>query len=580
MFNTFRHNISLPIISKTIILILFLASNELLAQTSEIQLRKKIIQYSNSNNFKECIDSGIQYLEKYGSDSLKSYLLKVKNYLSDYDPNNFGQIKRDLEVIIELSPKIIPLYAIYSGLGEITFSIMYKDNLPAKDKKKILDFSTSYFYKALDFITTDSFKTKSIVYQKMANIIRHYGDKEAAFAADLVSFKYDPDNYDIGLKAATYYEYIGNSDSAQSILIRLYKSLKNKNAYQNIYDFLGDHSNSCNAKIVYYFKALSQGVRDPSILYCKIADEYFPDKPDSSIENYSKAIRLGYINDQISMRLGLLYNLKMNCKKAIYYFDKVKNWKDKPTFYIDSFAGCYADIGDYSKAIKLYAKSKNHAQMAYNYLNLKYYKQAIDVYLSAIKNAKVKKWPNVQDKKDYLGWHYFNLAETYASIDKRTNAFNAFERASAYLNKKDAIAIDLKYNIEFYRILKDNIGWDFLSYDGEFLYLYKKNEISKRGKLIRAWIKKVIFPYLNNLSTIMKTIKKDHPREMKKYNDYYYSLLLYEFDSSKEKARCLRSLDYTDKGECIKSLDFQNPGWDVIFPKGISEYWVSNLYNM
>ncbi len=266
MLNTVKHNISLSLTSKTIILILLLVCNGLLAQTSEIQLREKIIQYSNANNFKECIDSGVKYLEQYGSDSLKSYLSKVKNDLSNYNPNNFERIKKNIDKVIRLSPKVIPLYAIHSGLGEVTFWMMYKDNLPVKDKKKILNFSTSYFYKALDLIPKNSFKAKSIVYRNMADILRRYGDNGSADAADLIAFKYDPNNYTIGLKVASYYEYIGNTDSTQSILIRLYNSLKGKTPYQGLFDFLGDHFNGSKAKITYYSKALSQGVRNPSAL--------------------------------------------------------------------------------------------------------------------------------------------------------------------------------------------------------------------------------------------------------------------------------------------------------------------------
>jgi hypothetical protein len=579
MYNQINHNPASSIISKTIFIILFLAGNEF-AQSSEIQSQKRIIQYFNSNKFKECIDSGVKYLELYGSNPLKNYLSKVKEGFSNYDPNNLEQISKYIDKVIDLSPKIIPLYAIYAGIGEVSFWMMYKDNLPAKEKKKILNFSTSYFYNALDYVAKDSFKARSIVYQKMANIIRHYGDKGAADAADLIAFKYDPDNIDIGLKIASYYEIIGNSDSTQSILIRLYNSLKNKNVYQGIFDFLGDHFSNSNTKITNYFKALSQGAIDPSVLYSKIADEYFPYKPDSAIDNYKKAIKLGLSNDKILVRLGLLYNLKMDCKTAIEYFNKVKSWNNEPTIYADSYAGCYADIGDYNKAIKLYTISKNHSQIAYSYFNLKYYRQAIDVYLLDINNAKTKKWTNAIDKKNYLSWHYYNLAETYAATDERTEAFNAFVNANNYMNKNDALAMDLKNDIEFYRILKDNVDWDYLSEDDEFLYLYKKNEISKHGKLIQAWIKKVIFPYQKNLPTIKIAIKNDHPNDMKKYDDYYYTLTLYEFDTSKQKARCLRSSDYTYNGICLKSINFSNPEWSVTFPKGLSEYWVSSLYSM
>jgi hypothetical protein len=579
MYNQINHNPSSSIIFKTIFIILFLAGNEF-AQSSEIQSQKRIIQYFNSNKFKECIDSGAKYIELYGSNPLKNYLSKVKEGFSNYDPNNLEQISKYIDKVIDLSPKIIPRYAIYAGIGEVSFWMMYKDNLPAKDKKKILSFSTSYFYNALDYVTKDSFKARSIVYQKMANIIRHYGDKGAADAADFIAFKYDPDNFNIGLNVASYYETIGKSDSTQAILIRLYNSLKDKNAYQGIFDFLGDHFSNSNAKITNYFKALSQGAKDSSILFCKIADEYFPYSPDSAIDNYKKAIKLGLSNNKIFVRLGLLYNLKMDCGTAIYYFNKVKSWENEPAFYADSYAGCYADVGDYNKAIKWYAISKNHSQIAYSYLNLKYYRQAIDVYLLDINRAKKKKWPNVIDKKNYLGWHYYNLAETYAAINERTDAFNAFANANIYLNKSDARAMDLKYDIELYRILKDNVGWDYLSDDEEFLYLYNKSETSKHGKLIQAWIKKVIFPYQKSLPTIKIAIKNNHPNDMKKYDDYYYTLSLYEIDTSKQKARCLRTSDYAYNRACLKSINYDNPEWSITFPKGLSEYWVSGLYGM
>jgi hypothetical protein len=579
MYKQNNHHPSSSIIFKTIFIILFLAENEF-AQSLQIQAQNRIIQYFNSNKFKECIDSGVIYLEMYGSKPLKTYLTKVKEGFSNYDPNNLDQISKYIDKVIDLSPKIIPLYAIYAGIGEVSFWMMYKDNLPAKDKKKIMNFSISYFYNALNCITNGPIKARSIVYQKMANIIRQYGDKGAADAADLIAFKYDPDNIDIGLKVASYYELIGNTDSTQSILIRLYNSMTNKNVYQGIFDFLGDHFSNPNAKITNYFKALSLGAKDSSFLYCKIAEEYFPYKPDSAIINYKRAIRLGLSNDKILVKLGLLYNLKMDCKTAIEYFNRVKSWNTKPAIYADSYAGCYADIGDYNNAIKLYTISKNHSQIAYSYFSLKYYKQAIDVYQLDINRAKIKKWPNANDKKNYLGWHYYNLAEAYAAIDERTEAFNTFVNANNYMNKIDALAMDLKYDIEFYRILKDNLGWDYLSDDDEFLYLYKKNEISKHGKLIQAWIKKVIFPYQKNLSTIMFSIKNDHPNDMKKYDDYYYTLLLYQFDTSKQKARCLRFSDYTYNGICLKSFNFDNPEWSITFPKGLSEYWVSGLYRM
>jgi len=576
MFNQIKHNLSSSTISKTILIILFLAGNEL-AQSSETQFQKKINQYFNSNNFKECVETEAKYLELYGSDSLKNYLSKVKEDLSNFDLNNFDHIEKSIDKIIDLSPKMIPLYAIYTGIGEVSFELMYKNNLPSNDKKKILNFSTSYFYKALDFITTDSFNARSIVYQKMANIFRHYGDKGAATAADFIAFKYNQDNIDIGLNVASYYETIGKSDSTQAILIRLYNSLKNKNAYQGIFDFLGDHFINSNAKINNYLKALSQGAKDSSVLYCKIADEYFPYKADSAIDNYKKALKLGLSNNKILVRLGLLFNLKMDCRTAIYYFNKVKSWENEPSIYADSYAGCYADVGDYDKAIKWYTISKNHSQIAYSYLNLKYYRQAIDVYLYDINKAKNRKWPNVIDKTNYLGWHYYNLALTYAAINERTEAFNAFVNANTYLNRNDALAMDLKYDVEFYRILKDNIDWDYLSDDDAFLYLYNKNRISNHGKLIQVWIKKVIFPYNKNLSKIRMTIENDHPKEMKKYDDYYYTLSLYEFDNLKQKVRCLRYSDYTYNGVCIKSINFDNPEWSMSFPDGLSKYWISSL---
>ena len=579
MRNRIKHKLILSIVFKTILCILLLVGNEL-AQSSEIQSRERIIHYFNSNDFEGCIDSGVKYLELYGNDSLKNYLSKVKEGLSNFDPNNFEQNGKYIDKVIDLSPKIIPLYAIYAGVGEASFRLLYKDNLTDRDKKKVLNFSTSYFYKALNFITTNSLKAKSIVYHKMANIIRQYGDKEGADAADFMAFKYDPDNFDLGLKMASFYETIGKSDSTQSILIRLYNSLKNKSTYQGVFDFLGDNFRSSNAKITYYFKAISQGVKNSSILYYKIADEYFPFKPDSAIDNYKKAIKLGMSYDKILLRLGLLYNLKMECKTAIYYFNKVKNWNNKPRIYADSYAGCYANIGNYNKAIKLYTLSKNHSQIAYSYLNLKDYGQAIDIYLLDINRAKTKKWPNAVAKRNYLGWHYYNLAKAYMAVDERTDVFDALINANKYLNKNDALALDLKYDIEFYRILKDNVDWDYLSNDNEFLYLYKQNKISRHGKLIQAWIKKVIFPYKKDLSTIREAVIEDHPNEMKKYSNYYYTLLLYEFDTSKQKARCLRYLDYAINGESLKSISYDNPEWSMTFPKGLSAYWVSSLYNM
>lgn len=557
-------------------LTLFLVYNTL-AQTSEIQFQNKINEYFNSNNFKDCIDSGVKYLELYGSDSLKSYLMKVGDGLKSYTPNNFEQINKNITKVIELSPKIIPLYAIYCGLGEVTFGMMYRDNLSSKDKRKILNFSTSYLYKALDFVTTDSYKTKSIIYQKMANILSYYGDKGSADAAIMLSFKYDPDNYEIGLKVASYYERIGMLDSTKSILLRLYHSLKNKNTYQNFYDFLGDHLYNSSAKINYYTKALLQGVRDPSTIYGKIADGYFPNYPDSSLKYYQKSLKFGSGSDKIFMRLGLLYNLKIECRKAIEYFNKVKSWKDKPAIYADSFAGCYANEGEYNKAIKLYKLSKNHSQIAYSYLNLKYYRQAIDIYLLDIKKAKSKKWPNYFDKKNYLSWHYYNLAKAYAIIDARTDAYNALKRAYTFMDKSDATSLDLKYSVEKYRILKNNTDWDYLSNDNEFLYLYQKSGIKKIGKLLRVWIKKVVFPYQNDRSIIDERVKKNHPFEMAKYGDYQYTMSFYEFNIPKQKARCLRSLDYANNGECINSYNYENPEWKVTFMPGINKFCTNNL---
>ena len=128
MFNQIKHNLSSSTISKTILIILFLAGNEL-AQSSETQYQKKINQYFNSNNFKECVETEAKYLELYGSDSLKNYLSKVKEDLNSFDLNNFDQIEKSIDKIIDLSPKMIPLYAIYTGIGEVSFEIMYKNNL-------------------------------------------------------------------------------------------------------------------------------------------------------------------------------------------------------------------------------------------------------------------------------------------------------------------------------------------------------------------------------------------------------------------------------------------------------------------
>ena len=523
MLVTFKQNRYLTIIFQSILFILLLVSNEF-AQTSKKQLNEKIIQYYNSNDFKKCIDLGVQYLELYGSDSLKNCILKVKDGLRNFDLNSINQIEKNVEKVVGLSPKIIPLSAIYCGIGESIFGMMYNNDLPDSNKTEILNLSTSYFYKALDFITTNSFKAKAIVYQKMAYILRQYGDKGAADAADLLAFKYDQNNYEIGLKAASHYERIGRPDSAESILMKLYDSLKNKNIYQGVFDFLGDHFISNMAKIKYYSKAISYGVKDPSKLYCKIADEYFVSDLDSALKYYDKTVKLGLVNDKILTRLGLLYTLRMDCKTAINYFRKIKRWSDKPSLYVDSYAGCYASLGDYSKAVSLYSISRNHSQIAYCYLNLEYYAKTISNYLFDINKAKSKKWTKLSDKNDYLGWHYFNLAVAYAAINERANAFNAYENANAYMDKNDAIAMDLKFKVELYRILKNNLNWDYLSYDDQFLYLYQKSQIKKTGHLIQAWVKKVIFPYKNDLSTIKEIIKKDHPYKIKRYTDYYYSL--------------------------------------------------------
>lgn len=127
----------------------------------------------------------------------------------------------------------------------------------------------------------------------------------------------------------------------------------------------------------------------------------YPEDDQHAIEDYKKAIELTGGKDELYEKIGDIYK---DPKIKLKYYNQIKNLEsgDLPVpykvnqldFSFDTFnlplkvASCYAQLGEYDKAIKILEESKKYGKYHYTITNLIFlYNWKAGHYVTALKNA-------------------------------------------------------------------------------------------------------------------------------------------------------------------------------------------------
>lgn len=563
-------------VMKKLVLIFFLIPN-VFAQSIDKNFEQKILEYFNAKHYKACVDLGVSYLELNGSDSLKFYINKSKTKLLNYNPDDLNKTKEYINNAIRLSPKIIPEYAIYAGLAEVSFWMMYKKSLQEKDKNIIMAFSLELFKEALEITPKDSLVVAAKIYLKTAELLRYHGEYILSKTNIMLAYRNDPSNYNVGLQVASYYEEEGKIDSCDIILVGLYNRSAGRTKSQNVYEFLGDHSEIDKRKLKFYQEAINYGVKDVSIIYTKIAEIYGYRNKDKAIEFYKKALTSNPSRENLYIEIAFLSHLNNDDLSAIEYYTKIKNWESLPSFEYEFhsgiLAGYYFDIGDYTNALKYYKMAKQHHRIAYCYLELGDYDQAIYNFNLDIEETRTSNYFEESYKNEQLAYSYDLIGRCYSNKNDRLGAFNSFEQSYYYDSTND----DVKYYLELYRILSNNLDWDAIANTDEQLILYNPQRTEKRESKIKVWIKAVLFPSKSKLNLIRETYIKSMGYNTVEYSKYIHSLIYYEYDCTNSRTRTFENVSYSETGTVIDHYSVEEPKWKNIIPESVGEIMLNTI---
>lgn len=555
---------------KILLLFTILLIQNLFAQNIDNRDKSKIIDFFHKREYKACVDEGVVFFEKNGNDSLKIYINRAKAKLLNYSANNLDKVEEDINNAIRLSPNLIPNYAIYAGLAEVSFWMMYKNTLPLQDKSDIMDFSLQLFDKALGYIPNDSLLVKGMIYYKSSELLSFYGAKIEAKRRLKLAYSCFPDNYGIGIKVAKYYEEEGEIDSCEEVLTSIFRS-NNQTDAQTLNEFIGDNVQDYNLKVKYYEEALDYAPRNQAGLYKKIANAYYFNDYSLAIEYFKKFLNIQPGDDDVLKDVGFLYGLLGDNNNAIKYYSKIKNWETLNTwdytFYARNFAECYYENGEINNALKNYKISKDPSGIAKCYYDLSDYESAIK-YIKEDINKDISTNYVSKDLKNWsIAYSYSRLGKCYANLNDRINAFYSFEKACHY----DDTNSDSKYNLELYRILKDNPDWDLVCTTNESAVLYNKQRIEKNSTNTFAWLKNVLFPGSGSIETARQSFIEKRNLDTEKYKSFEYSLAYYGFDCLHKKLRAMDLIYYEGSGNVIERISLDEPTWENAIPESVGE---------
>lgn len=554
-------------------MIFFVIQSILLCQSIDPKFQKKILEQFGLRNYKYCVDEGVKYLIENGREELKRNILFAKRNLESYDSTKLSETDSLIENCIIQLPNIIPNYAIYAGLAEVTYWMMYKDGIAMEDWEKIINFSSNYFKKAIDSTPKDSNLVLSQIYLNAFEIFLHYGVADYSELIIRKAYELNPNGYRVSLELSRIMEQEGEVDSSEIILSNTFNNYKYKSSYENVYEFIGDNLEKNQNKILYYNKAIDFGVKKKSKIYKKMGDLYFGSE---SIPYYEQALKYDPKNEDLLIDLGFQYNLKYDYEKSLLYYSKVKNWKAKSNFkakfHCKIIGKMYYYKEDYKKALEYFKISNEHYSLALCYARLNDHKKAIDQYNEEIKNYEESFWGGEEDKKKYLAEIYYNIGLSYVELKKYQQAFDSFEYSNSIYEMEGT-----KYLREVYRIASKNPGWDVVNDSNTSIHLIDKKRVSKNGSRIKAWIKSVLCAFDKDISVIRLDYINSVGLEFDKYKNYNSSLIYIEFDCNKSQSRLLQKIDYDERGNTISSFNFNDNEFSVIIPESIGEGWMQYL---
>lgn len=542
------------------------------SQTIDQVYEKKILKKFELREYKECVDLGVEFLIKYGDDSLKYYIKESQNQLYHFDENKIEYLDRSIMNAVRLAPKLIPQYAIYSGLGEICFWMLYNDDLSQNNKEKVIKLSSTYFKRAIEKTPTDSLKVKARIYLAVAEICYQASLVYQHNELVKIAFGYDSDNSLLGKKVADLYEEEGKIDSSMIILKHLYYLDSNLKSL-SLEEYIADNLSSKDNKKYYYSKALATGKNKAQVLI-KLGDlDIWSDK-ETAIKYYEEAYKVEPNNTDVLLTLGFQYYLQGDYQKSLLYYKKISNWDSisswNYSFHNENIGRIYYEMEDYKNALQYFLKTNNNSRIANSYYNLGEYKNAIKYYQLDIENTKNYEWLEKEDKDRNIAYSYYLKAICYVELDDRVNAFYSFQSANQY----DSQDKDYKHYLETYRILKDNPEWEIINFSNIMAFLVDNKRIEKNGQVVKTWIKSVFYSDDKDINMLRAEYIKQHNVDANQYNNMTHSLNQIEFDCAKKKIRTLQTINYAENGVVIDSYKFENTDWADVIPESIGEQWL------
>ena len=221
-----------------IFLLLFIVQSILVSQTIDPKFEKQILEHFGKRNYKRCVDDGVKYLIENGNEDIKRDILFAKRNLESYDSTKLVETDSLITICLNQLPELIPKYAIYAGLAEVTYWMMVSQDISEEDHRRIFSFSLKYFKKAIDSTPNDSNYVLSRIYLEASDIGFHFGGEE--FKDDLVykAYGYSPTGYREATEYATLMEKNGFVDSCEVILSKLYNTNPQKYSQENVYEFI------------------------------------------------------------------------------------------------------------------------------------------------------------------------------------------------------------------------------------------------------------------------------------------------------------------------------------------------------
>lgn len=274
------------------------------------------------------------------------------------------------------------------------------------------------------------------------------------------------------------------------------------------------------------------------------------DKVNKSYKDLDIAISINPLEPEYYYSLGIANKLVCNYDKAItinpkqvkYYFERVILYSK--TNQIDN------EIKDCTKIIELEPNSyKGYSSRGRAYVEKGSYEDAIKDFSKTI-------------SLDPDWYHFYSRANAYLSLNQKTNAKSDYEKA-CNAGWEDAC-------IKLRKLKKDEErgdNWVYYADSKDGSYYYDKTRIKKMT---------------NNHVMIWSRDEADNPNHIKmvaeergyygnKYDNYSYSLTLYEIDCQHAKLATANNIDYDKSGYVIDSTKANDLKFETIIPDSIGD---------